>query len=132
MSEIKGRIPSNEINDERYIMINSISKENLKKIMISMINTISCLHSNGIIYSDEIMRNVIIMDDYNISLVDFGACFFKNNPPMSVRSSTDPMECVDVFWILNVLCFQLKMKFPENWKNMNITELLDLSMLIDK
>lgn len=64
-----------------YINLKHESMDNKKKVLTSLIQMVSLLHSHGIIYGDTFNTNMIITNSWQPFLIDFGNSFFKDAVP---------------------------------------------------
>ena len=96
------------------------SKEEVKNIMRQLITAVMYCHSKGIVHRDIKLENLLIDDEMNVKLTDFGLCAIKEDQYEMLESTLGTVrytapemlagngynESVDV-WAIGVILFML-------------------------
>lgn len=98
----------------------TVNKENIKKIFTQLVKAVLYIHEKNIIHRDLKLENILIDEDYQIKLTDFGLCTVKQDeysfyetklgtcrytsPEMLIEDEYN--ESVDI-WSLGVILFKL-------------------------
>ena len=100
-----------------------ITKEQIKKIIRQLVQALTHCHEKGIIHRDVKLQNILVDDDFNIKLTDFGLCAIKENKFDMLESTLGTVhytapemlegigynESVDV-WAIGIILFMLLTK----------------------
>jgi len=55
----------------------TLSEDVARKILIQLVSTVQYLHSNGIVHNDIKLENIMLDEENNLTLIDFGHSSFK-------------------------------------------------------
>lgn len=144
MSEVQGKLLTNSrIHDNLNEIYDSIPSENIpdridmdlqpledrKQLIIKLVHLIIELHQLGVIYGDDFFTNVIVSNNEDPYLIDFGNCFFLNSPPRSRLQTAGiyPVSAHDIFNLLSlVTVLDINLSSNKSWKNMTLNEIISV------
>lgn len=86
-----------------FINITSIEKRKhyINKFIKQLLSCVHYLHNNDIIHGDIKDNNILIDDDFNIKLIDYGSCVINNITSKPEVITTYPYRAPEVFLKLN-------------------------------
>jgi tRNA A-37 threonylcarbamoyl transferase component Bud32 len=126
MNKIDGRVHSEYHSGTNYINLKHESIDDKKKILTSLMNIISLLHSFDIIYGDTFDKNVIISNTCQPFLIDFGNSFFKDKVPEIWSSAIiDRPISIDIFCLQSLMGDLLDNYVDKDDKTTEISHLLE-------